>query len=100
MAVLRLAVPYTGLIVSTRESPDVRAKVIDLGISQLSGGSKTSVGGYADDSAESEESAQFDISDRRTLDEVVEWLLDTGHIPSFCTACYREDAPATASCRS
>ena len=90
VAVLRLAVPYTGLIVSTRESPDVRAKVIDLGISQLSGGSKTSVGGYADDSAESEESAQFDISDRRTLDEVVEWLLDTGHIPSFCTACYRE----------
>ena len=90
VAVLRLAVPYTGLIVSTRESPATRARVLDLGISQLSGGSKTSVGGYADNDAEAEESSQFDISDRRTLDQVVEWLLDTGHIPSFCTACYRQ----------
>lgn len=90
VAVLRLAVPYTGLIISTRESPATRAKVLDLGVSQLSGGSKTSVGGYADNSDEDEKSAQFDISDRRTLDQVVEWLLDTGHIPSFCTACYRQ----------
>ena len=90
VAVLRLAVPYTGLIVSTRESAATRARVLDLGVSQLSGGSKTSVGGYADGDIEDEKSAQFDISDRRTLDQVVEWLLDTGHIPSFCTACYRE----------
>lgn len=90
VAVLRLAVPYTGLIVSTRESPATRARVLDLGVSQLSGGSRTSVGGYADNAPETEESSQFDISDRRTLDQVVEWLLDTGHIPSFCTACYRE----------
>lgn len=90
VAVLRLAVPYTGLIVSTRESPAVRARVLDLGVSQLSGGSKTSVGGYADDEVEQEDSAQFDVSDRRTLGEVVDWLLDTGHIPSFCTACYRQ----------
>ncbi len=88
VSVLRIAVPYTGMIVSTRESAATRAKVLDLGVSQLSGGSKTTVGGYADDIIEN--SAQFDISDTRTLDEVVEWLLDTGHIPSFCTACYRE----------
>lgn len=90
VAVLRLAVPYTGLIISTRESAATRARVLDLGVSQLSGGSRTSVGGYADNDANDDKSAQFDISDRRTLDEVVEWLLDTGHIPSFCTACYRE----------
>jgi 2-iminoacetate synthase len=89
VAVLRLAVPYTGIIVSTRESAAVRAKVLELGVSQLSGGSRTSVGGYVDGEDE-EDSAQFDISDRRTLDEIVGWLLDTGHIPSFCTACYRE----------
>ena len=88
VAVLRIAVPYTGMIVSTRESADTRAKVLDLGVTQLSGGSKTTVGGYADNIIEN--SAQFDVSDTRTLDEVVEWLLDTGHIPSFCTACYRE----------
>lgn len=87
IAVLRIAVPYTGMIVSTRESAAVRAKVIDLGVSQISGGSRTSVGGYA---AEPEKTQQFDVSDTRTLDEVVGWLLDTGHIPSFCTACYRE----------
>lgn len=91
VAVLRLAVPYTGLIISTRESPEVRARVLDLGVSQISGGSKTSVGGYAGDAPEEENSsAQFDISDNRTLDEVVRWLISTGHIPSFCTACYRQ----------
>ncbi len=88
VTVLRIAVPYTGMIVSTRESAAVRARVLDLGVSQLSGGSRTTVGGYA--SGEEEHTAQFDVSDRRTLDEVVAWLLDTGHIPSFCTACYRE----------
>ncbi len=89
VAVLRIAVPYTGLIVSTRESPAVRAKILDLGVSQMSGGSKTTVGGYTDE-PEAEDTAQFDVSDNRTLSQVVEWLLDTGHIPSFCTACYRE----------
>lgn len=89
VAVLRIAVPYTGLIVSTRESPAVRAKILDLGVSQMSGGSKTTVGGYTDE-PEAEDTAQFDVSDHRTLSQVVEWLLDTGHIPSFCTACYRE----------
>ena len=87
VAVIRLAVPYTGMIISTRESEKVRAKVLGLGISQISGGSRTSVGGYTE---KDEETAQFDISDRRSLDEVVGWLLDLGHIPSFCTACYRE----------
>ena len=87
VAVIRLAVPYTGMIISTRETEKVRAKVLGLGISQISGGSRTSVGGYAE---KDEETAQFDISDRRSLDEVVGWLLDLGHIPSFCTACYRE----------
>lgn len=87
VAVIRLAVPYTGMIISTRESEKVRAKVLGLGISQISGGSRTSVGGYAE---KDEETAQFDISDSRSLDEVVGWLLDLGHIPSFCTACYRE----------
>lgn len=90
VAVLRLAVPYTGLIISTRESPSVRAKVLDLGVSQISGGSRTSVGGYADAKPEENSSAQFDISDNRTLDEVVNWLISTNHIPSFCTACYRQ----------
>lgn len=89
VAVLRLAVPYTGLIVSTRESPAVRARVLELGVSQLSGGSRTTVGGYADQE-QAEDSEQFDISDNRTLDQVVDSLLDSGHIPSFCTACYRE----------
>lgn len=89
VAVLRLAVPYTGLIVSTRETPAVRARVLRLGVSQLSGGSRTGVGAYTDESHD-EDSAQFDISDRRSLDEIVGWLLDEGQIPSFCTACYRE----------
>lgn len=90
VAVLRLAVPYTGMIVSTRESQRSRELVLDVGVSQLSGGSKTSVGGYADGTEDAEESAQFDISDNRTLDDIVGWLLDLGYIPSFCTACYRE----------
>ena len=90
VAVLRLAVPYTGMIVSTRESQRSREMVLDVGVSQLSGGSKTSVGGYADGIEDAEESAQFDISDNRTLDEIVGWLLELGYIPSFCTACYRE----------
>ena len=89
VAVIRIAVPYTGMIISTRESAKTRAKVLELGISQISGGSRTSVGGYADE-GEEENSAQFDLSDTRTLDEVVNWLLSLGHIPSFCTACYRE----------
>ncbi len=89
IAVLRVAVPYTGMIVSTRESAAVRARAIELGVSQISGGSRTTVGGYAEEDTASD-TAQFDTSDRRTLDEIVGWLLDTGHIPSFCTACYRE----------
>ncbi len=90
VAIIRIAVPYTGMIVSTRESKETRRKVLDLGISQISGGSRTSVGGYAEEEPEEENSAQFDLSDRRTLDEVVNWLLELGYIPSFCTACYRE----------
>lgn len=90
VAVLRIAVPYTGMIVSTRESQRSRELVLDVGVSQLSGGSKTSVGGYADGVEDAEDSAQFDISDSRTLDEIVGWLLELGYIPSFCTACYRE----------
>lgn len=89
IAILRLAVPYTGMIISTREKASVRAQALDLGISQVSGGSKTSVGGYAEAEPEDEDSSQFDVSDLRTLDEVVGWLMDLGHIPSFCTACYR-----------
>lgn len=90
VAVLRIAVPYTGMIVSTRESQKTREKVLNLGISQISGGSKTSVGGYYEPENEDENSAQFDVSDTRTLDQVIKWLLDLGYIPSFCTACYRE----------
>ncbi|MGM9806231.1 MAG: [FeFe] hydrogenase H-cluster radical SAM maturase HydG [Candidatus Aphodosoma sp.] len=88
VAVLRIAVPYTGMIVSTRESAATRAKVLELGISQISGGSRTSVGGYTEEERH-DETSQFDVSDRRTLDEVVGWLLDLGYVPSFCTACYR-----------
>ena len=90
VSVIRLAVPYTGMIVSTRESKAVRERVLELGVSQLSGGSKTSVGGYDSAEPEEENSAQFDVSDRRTLDEIVGWLLELGYLPSFCTACYRE----------
>ncbi|MBR6632593.1 MAG: [Alistipes sp.] len=90
VAVLRIAVPYTGMIVSTRESKRSRELVLDVGVSQLSGGSKTSVGGYAEGVEDAEESAQFDISDNRTLDDIIAWLLELGYLPSFCTACYRE----------
>ena len=90
VAIIRIAVPYTGMIISTRESEKSRARLLELGISQISGGSRTSVGGYVEPEPESENSAQFDIADHRTLDQVVGWLLDLDHIPSFCTACYRE----------
>ena len=90
VACIRIAVPYTGMIISTRESKKCRERVLHLGISQISGGSRTSVGGYAEPEPEEENSAQFDVSDNRTLDEVVRWLMELGYIPSFCTACYRE----------
>lgn len=90
VSVIRISVPYTGMIISTRESQRSRERVLELGISQISGGSRTSVGGYAEAELPEESSAQFDISDHRTLDEVVAWLLKLGYIPSFCTACYRE----------
>ncbi len=89
VACIRIAVPYTGMIISTRESQSTREKVLNLGISQVSGGSRTSVGGYAEPENPEENSAQFDVSDTRTLDEVVKWLMELGYIPSFCTACYR-----------
>ncbi len=88
VAILRISVPYTGIIISTRESEQARANVIKYGVSQISGASKTSVGGYSE--KEIENSAQFETSDPRTLDEIVAWLLELGYIPSFCTACYRE----------
>lgn len=90
VACIRVAVPYTGMIISTRESPKARERVLELGVSQISGGSRTSVGGYAEEESEQESSAQFDLSDHRSLDEVVRWLMELGHVPSFCTACYRE----------
>ena len=89
VAVLRVAVPYTGMIVSTRESARMREQLLHCGISQISGGSRTSVGGYTT-TERHDETAQFDVSDTRPLDEVVRWLLENDHIPSFCTACYRE----------
>ncbi len=88
-ACIRLAVPYTGIIISTRETEAVRGKLLNLGVSQVSGASRTSVGGYTE-KERPHDTEQFDVSDNRTLDEVVEWLMDMGHIPSFCTACYRE----------
>ena len=89
IACIRIAVPYTGMIISTRESEEVRGKVLNMGISQISGASRTSVGGYTE-VERPHDSEQFDVSDQRTLDEVVRWLMEKGHIPSFCTACYRE----------
>ena len=88
-ALIRIAVPYTGMIISTRESQSVREKVIRLGVSQISGGSRTTVGGYTEEERPTD-TEQFDVSDQRTLDEVVRWLMEMGYIPSFCTACYRE----------
>ena len=90
IACIRIAVPYTGMIISTRESKECREKVIHYGISQISGASKTSVGGYYEPEPEDETSEQFDVSDNRTLDEVIKWLMEIGYLPSFCTACYRE----------
>jgi len=87
---LRVAVPYTGLIVSTRESRISRERVLELGVSQISGGSHTSVGGYDEPEPQGQNTQQFEVSDTRSLDEVVCWLMERGHIPSFCTACYRE----------
>lgn len=89
VACIRIAVPYTGMIMSTRESIEVRKRSLEVGISQISGGSRTSVGGYVEEEAPEDNSAQFDLSDRRTLDEVVHWLMELGYVPSFCTACYR-----------
>lgn len=90
VAVIRIAVPYTGMIISTRESQKSRERVLELGVTQISGGSSTSVGGYVEKEPEDENSAQFDLSDTRSLDEIVNWLVTLGYIPSFCTACYRE----------
>ena len=91
VACIRISTPYTGMIISTRESKKCRERVLRLGVSQISGGSKTSVGGYAhpEDSTE-EETAQFDVEDRRSLDDIIKWLMELGYVPSFCTACYRE----------
>ena len=90
IAIIRISVPYTGMIISTRESAAVRARALELGVSQISGASRTSVGGYCEPEPEDETTEQFDVSDKRTLDEVVRWLMELGFIPSFCTACYRE----------
>lgn len=90
VAVLRIALPYAGMIVSTRESQKSRERVLDLGVSQISGGSRTSVGGYTQEEDPDKSSAQFELSDTRTLDDIVAWLMKLGYIPSFCTACYRE----------
>ena len=90
IACIRIAVPYTGMIVSTRENQKTRERVLHLGISQISGGSKTSVGGYAENEEKDEDSSQFEVSDKRTLDEVIRWLMEMDYMPSFCTACYRE----------
>ena len=89
IAIIRIAVPYTGMIISTRESQKVREKALHLGISQISGASRTSVGGYTEEERP-EDTQQFDVSDQRTLDEVIKWLMELGFLPSFCTACYRE----------
>lgn len=89
IAIIRIAVPYTGMIISTRESQKVRERALHLGISQISGASRTSVGGYTEEERP-EDTQQFDVSDQRTLDEVIKWLMELGFLPSFCTACYRE----------
>lgn len=90
VACIRIAVPYTGMIISTRESRECRARLLHLGVSQISGGSRTSVGGYAEEETGDEKSEQFEVNDTRPLDQVVQWLIKLGYIPSFCTACYRE----------
>jgi 2-iminoacetate synthase len=90
VACIRVAVPYAGMIVSTRESKETREKVLKLGVSQISGGSKTCVGGYDESDYTEEDSSQFEVSDTRTLDEIIKWLMESGYLPSFCTACYRK----------
>ena len=90
VACIRIATPYVGMIISTRETEECRKKLLHLGVSQISGGSKTSVGGYFQPMPEDENSAQFDVSDRRPLDEVIKWLMELGYLPSFCTSCYRQ----------
>ena len=89
VALIRISTPYTGMIISTRESASSREEVLEIGVSQISGGSSTSVGGYAEKELLEDNSAQFDTSDKRTLDEIIYWLMDSGYVPSFCTACYR-----------
>lgn len=89
VACIRIAVPYTGMIVSTRESAKCREKLLHVGVSQISGGSKTSVGGYSEESTNYEDSEQFEVSDKRSLDEIIKWLMELGYLPSFCTSCYR-----------
>ena len=89
VACIRIAVPYTGMIISTRESQKVRERVLHLGVSQISGGSRTSVGGYTEE-VRPDDTTQFEVSDTRTLDEVIKWLMEMDYVPSFCTACYRE----------
>ena len=89
VALTRIAVPYTGIIISTRESQKVREKLLSLGVSQVSGASRTSVGGYCEEERP-KDTEQFDVSEQRILDDVVRWLIELGYIPSFCTACYRE----------
>ena len=88
IALIRITVPYTGMIISTREGQQVREHALQFGVSQISGGSRTSVGGY-NEPERPHDTEQFDVSDQRTLDEVISWLMDNNHIPSFCTACYR-----------
>lgn len=90
VALIRIVAPYAGIIISTRESRRSREEVLEIGVSQISGGSSTSVGGYVEKESSEESSAQFDVDDTRTLDEIIDWLLTLGYVPSFCTACYRE----------
>lgn len=90
IALIRISVPYTGMIISTRENQKVREKALELGVSQISGGSRTSIGGYSEEEKKEDNSAQFDLADNRSLEEIVDWLIELGYIPSFCTACYRE----------
>ncbi len=91
VAILRLAVPYTGMIISTRETPEMRAEVLRVGVSQMSAGSSVGIGGYSQMTQEEREAtAQFGQGDHRTPDEVIRWLCREGYLPSYCTACYRQ----------